>query len=79
MNALRRVLGMFAYYAKWVFDFAEKIRPLADVEQFPSKRNALNAFVLLKTESSNSTLQSVDERLPFVVEYDASDRAISAT
>ena len=38
MNALRRVLGMFAYYAKWVFDFAEKIRPLADVEQFPSKR-----------------------------------------
>ena len=42
-------------------------------------QNVLNAFVLLKTESSNSTLQSVDERLPFVVEYDASDRAISAT
>ena len=35
--------------------------------------------MLLKTELSNATLQSVDERLPFVVECDASDRAISAT
>ena len=43
------------------------------------KRDALNALVLLKTESSNATLQSVDERLPFVVECDASGRAISAT
>ena len=80
MNALRRVLGMFAYYAKWIFDFAEKKkRPLADAKHFPLKCDALNAFVLLKTELSNATLQSVDERLPFVVECDASNRAISAT
>ena len=79
VNALRRVLGMFAYYAKLIFDFAEKIRPLADAKQFPLKRDALNAFVSLKTESSNATLQLVDERLPFVVECDASDRATSAT
>ena len=79
MNALRRILDMFAYYAKWIFDFAEKIRPLADAKQFPLKRDALNAFVLLKTELSNATLQPVDERLPFAVECDASDRAISAT
>ena len=79
MNALRRVLGMFACYGKWIFDFAEKIRPLADAKQFPLKRDALNAFVLLKTELSNATLQSVDERLPFVVECDASERVIAAT
>ena len=63
MNALRRVLGMFAYYAKWIFDFAGKVRPLADAKQFPLKRDALiNASVLLKTELSTATLQSVDER-----------------
>ena len=63
MNPLRRVLGMFAYYVKWIFDFAGKVRLLADAKQFPLKRDALiNAFVLLKTELSNATLQSVDER-----------------
>ena len=46
INALRRVLGTFAYYAKWIFDFAEKIRPLADAKELPLKRDALNAFVL---------------------------------
>ena len=32
---LRRVLGMFAYYAKWIDCFADKIRPLADAKVFP--------------------------------------------
>ena len=26
-NALRRVLGMFAYYARWIDCFATKLRP----------------------------------------------------
>ena len=70
---------MFAYYAKWIYDFATKIRPLADAKQFPLEGDALNAFVLIKTELSKATLQLIDERLPFVVECDASDKAISAT
>ena len=53
MNALSRVIGVFAYYAMWIFDFAEKIRPLASAKQFPLKGDALIncvVFVLLKTE-----------------------------
>ena len=78
-KALRRVLGMFAYYAKWINCFADKVRPLADAKEFPLSANSLNAFNLLKNELSNAALQSIDECLPFVVECDASDVAISAT
>ena len=28
IKSLRRVVGLFAYYAKWIFNFSEKIRPL---------------------------------------------------
>ena len=33
-NALRRALGMFAYYAKWISCFATKVRPLAEAKTF---------------------------------------------
>ena len=35
-KALRPVLGMFAYYAKWINFFADKVRPLADAKEFQS-------------------------------------------
>ena len=78
-KALRRVLGMFAYYAKWINCFADKIRPLAEAKDFPLNEDALNAFNLLKTDLSNAALQSIDKSLPFVIECDASDIAVSAT
>ena len=78
-KALRRVLGLFAYYAKWINCLADKVRPLADAKEFPLSANSLNAFNLLNNELSNAALQSIDECLPFVVECDASDVAISAT
>ena len=78
-KALRRVFGMFAYYAKWINCFAHKFRPLADAKEFPLSANSLNAFNLLKNELSSAALQSIDDCLPFLVEYDASDVAISAT
>ena len=79
LKALRRVLGMFGYCAKWINCFADKIRPLAEATDFPLKESALNAFNLLKSDLSNATLQSIDESLPFVIECDASDIAVSAT
>ena len=78
-NALRRVLGMFAYYARWIDSFATKVRPLAEAKTFPLTGSALATFVSLKSELRNSALQSIDESLLFVVECDASDGAISAT
>ena len=76
---LHRVLGMFAYYAKWINCFADKIRPLADVKSFPLNAKALEAFNVLKSNLENATLKSIDESKPFVVECNASDFAVSAT
>ena len=78
-KALRRVLDMFAYYAKWISFFADKVRTLAKCKSFPVTDNALKSFELLKTELAKAALRSLDESLPFIVEYDASDIAVSAT
>ena len=59
--------------------FATKVRPLAEAKTFPIDGSALDAFVLLKFELLKSSLQSIDESLPFVIECDASDVAILAS
>ena len=41
LRSLRRVLGMFAYYAKWIYRFADKIRPLAASKALPLCKEAL--------------------------------------
>jgi hypothetical protein len=69
---------MFAY-AKWIPNFSDKIRPLTQATTFPLDKEALSAFNTLKKELEGATLHSIDETLPFVVESDASDVALSAT
>ena len=76
---LQRVLGMFAYYARWIHCFADKIHPLADVKSFPFGEEALQAFKHVKSGLENAALKSIDESKPFVVECDASHVAVSAT
>ena len=48
-SELRRVIGMFSYYAKWVHNFSHKIRPLIQPisSSFPLSEKSLNAFHLL--------------------------------
>jgi hypothetical protein len=79
IRSLRRVIAMFAYYAKWIPNFSDKIRPLMQATTFPLDKAALSAFNTLKKELEGATLHSIDETLPFVVESDASDVALSAT
>jgi len=43
-KSLRRVLGVFAYYGKWIGHFADKVRPLAEAKNFPLSGDALNSF-----------------------------------
>ena len=76
---LRRVLGMFAYYTKWIDCFADKVQPLADTNMFPLNEFALKLFQLLKEELKHAALCSIGESKPFVVECVASNSAISAT
>lgn len=79
IQSLRRVVGMFAYYAKWIPNFSDKIRSLVQATNFSLDETALSAFSMLKKELERATLQSIDESLPFVVECDASEVALSAT
>ena len=59
---------MFAYYAKWIDHFVDKIRSLAEAKNFPLSGDALNSFKLLKSELANVVLHSIDELARFVVE-----------
>lgn len=77
--SLRRALGMFAYYAKWIPQFSDKVRPLADTQTFPLNKAAIESFNAIKTELGRVVLAPIDEDTPFVVECDASDTVISAS
>ena len=69
---------MFAYYAKWIPHFSDIVQPLLKCKTFPLDEEPLEAFKKLKEKLLNATLHSIDESVPFVVECDASDIAISA-
>jgi len=76
---LQRMLGMFSYYEKWILHYSEKIKPLVVLKKFPPNDEALHALTMLKTDLFSATLGVIDENLPFTLETDASDNAISAT
>ena len=66
-KSLRRVIGMFAYYSKWIKQFSDNIRTLNKAETFPLPDNAISAFNELKQELANVTLMSIDENIPFLL------------
>ena len=74
-----QVINMFSYYAQLLPQFLEKLRPLILEKQFPMGEKALNAFKSLKDKLVSAALQIIDENVPFVVETDVSDNAISAS
>ena len=78
-KSLKCVLGLFAYYAKWIYQFSDKICRLKKVTTFPLNNFQLADFDSLKHEIEQASLKSIDENTPFVVECDASDVPISAT
>ena len=79
IRSLKRSLGLFAYYARWIPKFSDRVQPLKAVNDFPLDGATQKDFQNLKGAIAAAALSSIDENSPFVVECDASDVAISAT
>ena len=79
VQSLRRTLGLFAYYTKWIPEFSSKIQSLVNAKEFPLSTQAENAFNAVKKELEIASLNPIDEAMPFVVECGASESTISAT
>ena len=76
---LRRTMGLFSYYAKWVPQFSRRVQPIVNNTTFPMSVEAVKAFNDTKHYISEAILTAIDEDVPFTVETDASDTAISGT
>ena len=78
-TSLCRMLGLFSYYSQWIPKFSDKIRPLITAKSFPLDLESIKTFENFKEEIEKASLHSVDEKIPLVVETDASDTTIAAT
>ena len=79
MKELKRLLGFFSYYSKYIRNFSQKIKALVNTESFPLSQEAIAAFESLKLDIANSVVCAIKENESFTVESDASDYAIAAT
>lgn len=77
--SLKRALGMFAHYAKWIAKFSTKIHPLVSTEYYPMSNEAIDAFQSIKSEIARAAINTIDNKIPLTVETDASEYAIAAT
>ena len=68
---------MFAY-TNWIHNFSDKIQPLVENTKFPLETKALEVFKQIKQEMEVAALKLIYESLPFEVECDVLDVAISA-
>ena len=79
LESQRRIVGMFAYYSRWIPKYSDKIRPLNINRNFPLPPTLLKIFQSLKDEIAAATLMTPLEGVQLEVETDASDYAIAAT
>ena len=78
-KSLQRVVGMFAYYARWISNFSDKIKLLNSVSKFPLNQKQISVFQTLKHDLASAAMHAMDEDIPFTLETDASDFVIAAT
>ena len=76
-KSLKRIVGLFAYYSKWIPNFSDKVAPLVRNTKFPLDEACKSAFEKLKIDIEQSVVVAIDENSPFEVEVDASDIAIA--
>ena len=69
---LKRVCGMFAYYARWIPNFSQTARPLLLVSHFPLGPEAERAFAELMSDLGNANLDAIQAGVPIELGTDAS-------
>ena len=74
---MKRVSGMFAYYAKLIDNFSSQAGLLLRAETFPLKGDSTDAFILLKQELANACRGAKREDISLVVDSNAYDYAIA--
>ena len=79
LKALKRTLGLFAYYSKWIPRYSDAIKCLTGQTQFPLPEEAAKDFGLLKKSIADAVLICPNTTDTLLVETDASDFALSAS
>ena len=79
LKSQRRMVGMFSYYSKFIKNFSDKIMLLNRNTVFPIPPEVAKALDILKNDSKDAMLVSIDPMIPFVVETDASDFCVATT
>lgn len=77
--ALKRALGLFAHYSRWIQNFSERIKPLLSINTFPMTQNAITTFNGIKTDIAKASLSAINENAMLTVETDASENALAAS
>ena len=79
---LNRLIGFFAYYAKWIRNYSDKIQSLLEAQkkkQFPLDSGTVRSIELLKQDVRASVLTIPDSKSgSLIIETDASGSAIAA-
>ncbi|XP_052754766.1 uncharacterized protein LOC128201532 [Galleria mellonella] len=79
LTSLKKILGMFAHFSRWINNYSEKISPLITNNSFPLSHEASESFESIKKDIANAALVAIDDTQMFTVETDASDHALAAT
>ena len=77
--ALKRALGLFSYYSRWIDKFSDRIQPLIGDPDFPLSEDCKNAFEEIKLSIVNASVVNPSDSEILVLETDASDLALSAS
>ena len=76
---LKKILGLFSYYAQWIPMYSEVAKPLINTSSFSWSPAAQSGFETLKEILKTAVLHSIDMDIPLKCETDASDTTIAAT
>ena len=81
-SQLKRLPGFFAYNAKWIADYSNKVAPLLATQKqlaFPLNQASRLAIATLKKEVASAVLWLPRANEPLVLQTDASGTGIGAT